>query len=131
MPTVIRKTQETLMGGRRGILHAVSWQVKTSVWDPPTDVYESEETYEIRMEIAGMRDQDFDLTIQDGSLVISGFRPDSTPRRAYHQMEIRSGRFVNVIALPGPVDADRALAEYQDGFLVVSLPKDMKSQGDP
>lgn len=129
MPTVIRKTQETLMEVRRGVLHAVSWQVKTSVWDPPTDVYETDDTYMVRMEIAGMRDQDFDLTIQDGSLVITGFRPDFTPRRAYHQMEIRSGRFVNVIALPGPVDADRALAEYQDGFLTITLPKDLSYKG--
>lgn len=40
MPTVIRKTHETLMEVRRSVLHAVSWQVKSGVWDPPTDLYE-------------------------------------------------------------------------------------------
>ena len=51
MPTVVRKTRETIMEVRRGILHSVSWQVKSSLWDPPTDLYETEDTYIVRMEI--------------------------------------------------------------------------------
>lgn len=129
MPTVIRKTQETLMDGRRGILHAVSWQIKSSAWDPPTDFYETDDAYVARMEIAGMREQDFDVSIQSDTLVISGFRPDLAPPRAYHQMEIRSGRFANAIGLPGAVDVDNALAEYKDGFLTITLPKAGAYQG--
>ncbi len=129
MPTVIRKTHETLMEVRRGILHAVSWQVKSSVWDPPTDVYETEDSYVVRMEIAGMREEDFDVSIQNDTLFISGFRPDFPARRAYHQMEIRSGKFANAVTLPGPVDADRSLAEYRDGFLTITLPKEKENQG--
>ena len=124
MPTVIRKTRETLMEVRRGVLHAVSWQVKTSAWDPPTDVYETGDSYVVRMEIAGMREADFEVSIQTDTLYISGNRPDFPARRAYHQMEIRSGRFANAVTLPGPVDADRAEAAYQDGFLTITLPKE-------
>ena len=128
MPTVIRKTRETLMEVRRGILHSVSWQVKSSVWDPPTDVYETEEAYVVRMEIAGMREENFEVSVQNDTLYIMGFRPDYPARRAYHQMEIRSGKFATVIGLPGPVNIDNALAEYQDGFLTITLPKE-KSKG--
>jgi HSP20 family protein len=124
MPTVIRKTRETLREDRRGVLHAVSWQVKSSVWDPPTDVYETGDAYVVRMEIAGMREADFEVSIQTDTLYISGNRPDFPARRAYHQMEIRSGRFANAVTLPGPVDADRAEAAYQDGFLTITLPKE-------
>lgn len=127
MPTVIRKTRDTLMEVRRGVLHAVGWQVKSSAWEPPTDVYETGESYIVRMEIAGMRDENFDVTIQDGTLYIVGYRRDFPARRAYHQMEIRSGRFASAVTLPGPVDADRAAAEYQDGFLTITLPKENTS----
>ena len=123
MPTVIRKTRETLMEVRRGILHAVSWQVRSSVWDPPTDVYEIEGAYIVRMEIAGMREEDFDVSLQEDSLYIAGFRPDLPSIRAYYQMEIRSGKFATVVELPGPVDDDQATAEYRDGFLTITLPK--------
>ena len=123
MPTVIRKTRETLMEVRRGILHAVSWQVRSSIWDPPTDVYEIEGAYIVRMEIAGMREEDFDVSLQKDSLYIAGFRPDLPSIRAYYQMEIRSGKFATVVELPGPVDDDQATAEYRDGFLTITLPK--------
>lgn len=124
MPTVVRKTRETHMEVRRGILHSVSWQVKSSLWDPPTDVYETEEAYVVRMEIAGMREENFDVSVLNDTLYITGLRHDFPAKRAYHQMEIRSGKFASVIKLPGSVDVDHALAEYQDGFLMITLPKE-------
>lgn len=123
MPTVIRKNRETIMEVRRDILHAVSWQVRSSAWSPPTDVYETEDAYIVRMEIAGMREEDFEVSLQNDTLYITGSRPDAPERRAYHQMEIRFGKFASFVGLPGPVDVDRSQAEYVDGFLTVTLPK--------
>lgn len=129
MPTVVRKTRETLMEVRRGILHSVSWQVKSSMWDPPTDLYETGEAFIVRMEIAGMREENFEVSVQNNTLYITGFRRDFPVKRAVHQMEIRSGKFASVITLPGSVDIDHALAEYQDGFLTITLPKETQDQG--
>ncbi|HMZ07903.1 MAG TPA: Hsp20/alpha crystallin family protein [Anaerolineales bacterium] len=123
MPTVIRKSRETLMEVRRDILHAVGWQVRSSIWSPPTDLYETEYAYIIRMEIAGMREEDFEVSLQNDTLSITGSRPDYPERRAYHQMEIRFGKFASFVGLPGPVDIDQSKAEYVDGFLTVTLTK--------
>ncbi|HUH99024.1 MAG TPA: Hsp20/alpha crystallin family protein [Anaerolineales bacterium] len=124
MPTVIRRSETvTLSEKRREILHAVGWQVTQSIWSPPTDVYETEKEYIVRVEIAGMREADFDVIFENGYLFISGVRPDILERRAYHQMEIRFGKFSTTAALPGPVDLDRSEAQYQDGFMTVVLPK--------
>lgn len=128
MPTVVRKTRETIMEVRRDILHAVSWQVRSSVWSPPTDVYETGEALIVRMEIAGMRDEDFEVLVEDDTLYILGSRPDLPDRRAYHQMEIRFGKFASAVGLPAPVNVDLARAEYRDGFLTVTLPKARPNQ---
>jgi HSP20 family molecular chaperone IbpA len=48
--------------------------------------------------------------------------------RAYHQMEIRFGRFATAVMLPGPVEAEAAEAEYKNGFLTVLLPKPKPKQ---
>ena len=128
MPTVIRKTREILVETRRDILHAVSWQVRSTVWSPPTDVYETEETYIIRIEIAGMREEDFDISIQNNMIEISGSRPHLQEKIAYHQMEIQSGKFTNTIELRGAIDIEHAHAEYKDGFLTVTLPKAKPNQ---
>ena len=124
MPTIVRKTGVPLMEVRRDILHAVSWQVRSTIWSPPTDVYETDKAYIVRVEIAGMREEDFEVAIENHILHISGVRPDSSGRRAYHQMEIRFGKFASSVGLPGPVDVEQSRAEYKDGLLTVTLPKE-------
>src|SRR3990172_1402006 len=123
MPAIIRKTSSTLLESRREILHAVSWQVRSNVWSPPTDEYETEEAYIVRVEIAGMRDDDLEVSFENNKLFISGSRSDLRERRAYHQMEIRFGKFATVVALQGEVDLEKSTADYRDGFLTVILPK--------
>lgn len=123
MPTVIRKSFPAMMETRREIIHAISWQVRANVWCPPTDVYETEEGFVVKVEVAGMREEDFEVAIENNVLIISGNRPDSGERRAYYQMEIRSGKFEIALAIPAPTEVEMAVAEYKDGFLLVNLPK--------
>ncbi|MCJ7432909.1 MAG: Hsp20/alpha crystallin family protein, partial [Anaerolineales bacterium] len=110
MPTVVRKSSVNSFEARREILHAVSWQVQSSIWSPPTDVYETDDAYAVRVEIAGMHEDDFEVAMENNTLLISGYRPDMLERRAYHQMEIRFGKFATAIGLPNPVDIDHAVA---------------------
>ena len=128
MPTIIRKTNLSLMENRREILHAVSWQVHSSVWSPPTDLFEADDTIVVRVEIAGMREEDFEVALENNVLMVSGTRADLPDRRAYHQMEIRFGKFATSVALPAPVNVEAARAEYKDGFLTVTLPKAKPNQ---
>jgi HSP20 family protein len=123
MPTIVRKSLSMNTETRREILHAVSWHVRSSVWNPPTDLYETEENYVIKVEIAGMRDEDFDVAFENNILMISGYRSDLNERRAYHQMEIRFGRFEIAVELPATLNMEKATAEYKDGFLIIVLPK--------
>ena len=122
MPTIVRKSFSTTAETRREIFHTVSWHVR-STWSPPTDVYETEENCVIKLEIAGMRDEDFEVAFENNILVIQGNRPDRNEKRAYHQMEIRFGRFEIAVEIPVLVDIEKAIAEYKDGFLVIMLPK--------
>jgi HSP20 family protein len=131
MPTIVRKSVSAATETRREVLHTVSWHVRSSIWSPPTDVYETEENYVIKVEIAGMRDEDFDVAFENNILLISGYRSDLNERRAYHQMEIRFGRFELAVEVPVPIDIEKATAEYKDGFLTIMLPKaDVKQKED-
>ncbi|MBM3181176.1 MAG: Hsp20/alpha crystallin family protein [Chloroflexi bacterium] len=123
MPTVIRKSSENLIENRRNTLSTVSWQVRSNVWSPPTDEYETQDTYIVRVEIAGMREEDFEVSLENDTLLIMGYRPDSSERRAYHQMEINFGKFAIAVGVPGPVNVEQAQAEYVNGFLTIILPK--------
>lgn len=123
MTTIVRKSYPTTIEVRRDILRAIHWQVRSSIWHPPTDVYETEDAFIVKIEIAGMRDEDFIVAGENQLLHIEGVRPDPAGRRAYHQMEILSGKFEIDVELIFPVNMESASAEYKDGFLTISLPK--------
>jgi HSP20 family protein len=106
-------------------MHAIGWQIglHSYTWSPPTDVYETEASFVVRVEVAGMREADFNINVEDNFLVISGVRNESAERRAYQQMEIRFGEFSTAVELPSGADVQRAVADYENGFLTVLLPK--------
>jgi HSP20 family protein len=120
---IIRKSQSLLIETRREAYNNVTWHVRSNVWRPPTDVYETDGSVVVKVEIAGIRDEDLDVVLQDNLLLISGMRADASGYRAYHQMEIPFGKFSVGIELPVRVDVEGASAEYKDGFLTINLPK--------
>ncbi len=104
----------------------ISWRVtvrRPHTWRPPTDLYETDEKYIIRVEIAGMNKEEFCVSLENNTLTISGSRPDMQLRRSFHQVEIPFGDFKTSIELSTPIDADKVTAEYRDGFLNIHLPK--------
>lgn len=130
MPAIVRKSVSTVTETRREVIHSATWHVRSSIWSPPTDVYETEGKYVVKVEIAGMRDDDFEVAFENNILMVTGFRSDHTERRAYHQMEIRSGRFGIAVEIPVAVDLEKATAEYRDGFLTIVLPKSNVKQDE-
>lgn len=94
-------------------------------FDPPMDIYETEETLVIVMEIAGMRGEDIQVTFEKEFLSISGSRPEpsSPPKTHLHQMEIDYGRFQRTLQIPFPLKTDEFKASYRQGFLVITVPK--------
>lgn len=97
--------------------------IRNPNWHPPTDVYETEDAIFVRMEIAGMREENFEIELEAQLLSIRGARSDIAERRAFHQMEIAFGEFACEINLPGPVHLDQVEARYENGFLRILLPK--------
>lgn len=100
-----------------------AWIEHVHLWQPPTDLHETEAAFIVRVEVAGMSRADFTVTLEEHSLRVSGVRPDPGQRSAYHQMEIHYGEFRSEVELPGEVDGQRIEAGYDDGFLTVTLPR--------
>lgn len=94
-------------------------------WKPYCDVYESEDEVRIVVEIAGVKADDIEITVDGRHLVIKGNRPRRKPaKREYiQQMEINFGQFERVLELNGKVDVDKAVARSRNGFLEITMPK--------
>ncbi len=93
------------------------------VWNPPTDLMETEEKWVVRTEIAGMNEGDFNIILERSLLTISGMRPDSSINHTFQQMEIRFGEFFVQVEIPGTFDPEQVHADYRDGFLTIDIPK--------
>lgn len=102
-----------------------SWRLtmRAPAWTPPTDLFETETHVVVRVEVAGMKEDDFNIEINGRQLTIRGLRQDHSERRAYHQMEISFGEFVIDLEIPQHVEINRVEAIYENGFLRISLPK--------
>ena len=100
------------------------WRIisRPHAWRPPTDVYETENAIIIRVEVAGMHETDFSISLVGRNLTIRGIRQDTSERRAYHQMEIPFGEFSTEFELPYIVNSNKVEAIYRDGFLLITLP---------
>ncbi len=92
-------------------------------WRPATDVYETDQSVIVKVEVAGMNEQDFNISLSNRNLVITGIRRDPESKLAYQQLEIPYGRFRTQVFLPYAVDQERIAASYKNGFLTVVLPK--------
>jgi HSP20 family protein len=93
------------------------------IWRPATDVYETDSYVVVKVEIAGMDEEDFVVSLDTKRLIISGVRHDPAAKLAYQQMEIPYGQFETDVYLPWAIDEDQVEATYHNGFLSVFLPK--------
>ena len=92
-------------------------------WAPALDVYENAETVTVKVELAGMKNEDFELSLEGGALTISGKRESKEQNRESFRTERFFGSFSRTIALPAPVKSDDVKAAYEDGILTVLLQK--------
>src|SRR2546426_5413382 len=94
-------------------------------WAPALDLYEDKDNLIVKAELPGMKKEDIDISFHDGTLTISGERKHEEKQEDAEtcRSERFFGRFHRTLALPKPVQSDKAKAAYKDGILTVTLPK--------
>jgi HSP20 family protein len=105
-------------------LSNMRWGMQSeTTWCPPTDVYETGDSAIVIVEIAGLSEGDYEVSLIGRVLAVSGERNDPAEKLAYQQMEIRYGRFRTEVHLPWPLEGTDHTASYEDGFLTIRLRK--------
>jgi HSP20 family protein len=102
-------------------------------WVPNTDIYETEVSFVVRMELAGVDKDEVQISLSDRTLTVRGRRPDLCRKEKCHfrQMEIHYGLFERRIIIPRTIDGRKVKANYRNGFLIIELPKIAKSSPVP
>jgi len=98
-------------------------------WVPNTDVYATDNGLVVKVELAGMRSEHLEITVEGNRLRISGNRPDGcrAGKASFLVMEINYGPFESVLELPSGYDLGQAKAAYLNGFLRIDVPLAQRS----
>ena len=93
-------------------------------WVPNTDVYATDNGLVVKVELAGMRSEHLEITVEGNRLRISGNRPDGcrASKCSFLVMEINYGPFESELELPPGYDLSQAKAAYLNGFLRIDVP---------
>ena len=100
-------------------------------WRPPVDIHETAYAILVKLELAGMREDQIEVLLYQNALVVSGKREDDVDHDAelcYHEAQVHYGPFRVEIALPSAIQAEAVAASYENGFLRVRLPKAVPSE---
>jgi HSP20 family protein len=119
------KVNSSLYSGQKPVANKPIETSGETHWIPNTDVYVTEDSLIIKVELAGMQPEHLELSFDGNRLMISGQRPDGcrAPKCKFLVMEINYGPFECVIEIPPGYDVGRARAQYNNGFLRVDVPQ--------
>ena len=97
-----------------------------TVWRPSVDVIEREGSFELTLDLPGIKKEDLTITVKEGTLSLSGerIRPEQNENQElYRNYERPYGQFERSFKLPDHVDGEKIKASFADGVLTVEVPK--------
>ncbi|MGH7839828.1 MAG: Hsp20/alpha crystallin family protein [Candidatus Binataceae bacterium] len=89
------------------------------------DVIEEKESYHFYFEIPGLKNDSFDVRVENGNLIISAERkrPEWTSDARVHVAERGYGRIHRAFELPEDASTEKVNASYKDGVLEITVEK--------
>lgn len=91
---------------------------------PPVNMFEEEGDLMLVAELPGVRKEDLRLEIENNQLRFKGERHiEHGNEVSIHRAERRPGGFDRTLKLPFNVEAEKIKAEYQNGLLVLRMPR--------
>jgi HSP20 family protein len=90
---------------------------------PAMDIHETEDAVEITAELPGVKEDDVELSIEEGVLTLRGEKRSCREDSEGGYRERAYGSFERRITLPANIDEDACSADFADGVLTITLPK--------
>lgn len=91
----------------------------------PLDVTTDADRLTIEAALPGMKPEDVDITVENGTVTISGKTGEERKAEegSYVLQEIRRGSFSRSVTLPNGLEPDKASATFENGILRLEIPK--------
>ncbi len=99
--------------------------VTTATFVPPVDIYEDEHKVVLKLEVPGLKQDDFDIRVENNTLTVRGERKFEKEEKEenFHRIERRYGSFYRAFTVPNTVNTENVAASYDNGVLKIELQK--------
>jgi HSP20 family protein len=93
------------------------------LWNPAADVYRTRDGWLVKLDLAGVKSDDIEISLDGALLRVSGLRRDSFCGEgiSHYQLEITYSRFEKVIQFPCLIERATVERDYRDGLLLLRL----------
>jgi HSP20 family protein len=114
-------------------LGSFDWRYRDSAsaaWVPPVDITEHSDAIRIHAEVPGVSPDNVKISVEGNVLTINGTKEQMSQEgtERMHRYERTYGAFERTFTLPATVDATGIRAGYENGVLIVTLPKVEKAK---
>jgi HSP20 family protein len=95
-------------------------------WSTPAiDMYQTDDEVVVRAALPGFKADEVQINVTGDVLTLRGEtkQQEEQEDRAWHIREQRWGSFERSVSLPTDVTADKAVADFENGILTITLPK--------
>lgn len=100
-------------------------EYENAVWMPLTDISESDDHYELNIDLPGIAKEDVKISYSNNELTISGERKQEKESKGskHHRIERSFGKYYRSFTLPEKIKDDQIDASFKDGQLRIIIPK--------
>jgi HSP20 family protein len=101
--------------------------MRVAEWIPLVEISEDAKGYLIKAELPQVKKEDVKITMEDGTLTITGERKFEKNSKKNHRVARAYGKFVYSFSLPDDASPAKVTAEFKGGVLKVHLAKNKKT----
>ncbi len=100
------------------------------VFAPAMDVFQTKAAAIVKTPLAGVDPDKVNISIEHDVVTLEGTmeQQSEVDEKDYDRKEIRSGTFHRAVALPTAVDGDKANATFENGMLIITIPKEERAK---
>lgn len=101
-----------------------------TVWTPAANLVDQGNNYILKLQLPGLTADEINIQVAREAVIISGERKAATPEQQQTVLysDFRYGPFRRVIALPDPIQNSQVEADFDNGVLILTLPKVEEAQ---
>lgn len=103
---------------------------KISIWRPAVEVKQTDDMYKIKVQLPGVQKDDIKVDLDNDFMTITAEiqeekeeKKEEERNERYHTCEFRYGKYQRTISFDTPIKVDESNAQYKNGVLTITAPK--------